>query len=257
MAEAPRQRFQGKVALVTGGNDGIGLATARAFAAEGARVMIAGRRADAGDAAAASIRDTGAEAAFVQADVTRAESVRAMVAACVERFGRLDVAYNNAGITGAVTTNIEDADEDVFDQVMAINVKGVWLSMKYEIPELLKAGGGAIVNCSSVAGLRGSPKTGAYYASKHAVNGLTKVAALENATRNIRVNAVCPGLVMTDLVHRGFAEAQDKLAMLTARIPMQRTGHVDEVAQAVLWLASDDAGFVTGTLVPVDGGTSV
>ena len=256
MASA-RRRFESKVALVTGGNDGIGLASARAFAAEGAKVMIAARRADAGEAAAASIRDAGGEAAFVQTDVTQADSVRNMVAACVEKFGRLDIAYNNAGITGAVTTNIEEADEDLFDQVMAINVKGVWLSMKYEIPEMLKAGGGAIVNCSSVAGLRGSPKTGAYYGSKHAVLGLTKVAALENAARGIRVNAVCPGLVMTDLVHRGFAEAQDKLAMLTARIPMQRTGQVEEVAQAVLYLASDDAAFVTGVALPVDGGTCV
>lgn len=257
MASEARQRFTGKVALVTGGNDGIGLASAKAFAAEGAKVMLAARRTDAGEAAAASIRDAGGDAAFVQTDVTRDDSVRDMVAACIDRFGRLDIAYNNAGITGAVTTNIEEADEDLFDQVMAINVKGVWLSMKYQIPEMLKVGGGAIVNCSSVAGLRGSPRTGAYYASKHAVLGLTKVAAMENAARGIRVNAVCPGLVMTDLVTRGFAEAQDKLAMLTGRIPMQRTGEVEEVAQAVLWLASDDAAFVTGAALPVDGGTSV
>lgn len=250
-------RFTGRVALITGGNAGIGLAAAHGFAAEGARVMIAARRRAQGEAAVAEIRAAGGVAAFVETDVTDARSVREMVAACVAEFGRLDVAYNNAGITGVVTTEIADADEAMFEQVMAVNVRGTWLAMKYEIPEILKAGGGAIVNCSSFAGLRGGPRSSAYYASKHAVLGMTKSVALEYAARNIRVNAVCPGLIMTDLVVNGFAGAEDKLAMLTARIPMQRTGRAEEVADAVLWLASEESSFVNGVALPVDGATAV
>ncbi|WP_114951754.1 glucose 1-dehydrogenase [Sphingosinicella terrae] len=250
-------RFEGKVALVTGGNGGIGLAAARAFAREGARVMIAARRRSQGDEAVESIRAAGGEAAFVETDVSDRDSVREMVRSCLGTFGRLDVAYNNAGITGHVTTEIADADEAMFDQVMAINVRGVWLSMKYEIPAILEAGGGAIVNCSSYAGLRGGPRSSAYYASKHAVLGMTKSVALEYAARGIRVNAVCPGLVMTDLIANNFAGAEEKLAMLTARIPMQRTGEPDEVADAVLWLASDESRLVTGIAMPIDGGTQV
>ena len=252
-----RMRFDGKVALITGGNAGIGLAAGHAFAEQGARVMIAARRRAEGEQAVAAIAAAGGEAAFVETDVTSSASVRAMVAACIARFGRLDVAFNNAGIPGDVTRDIAEADEDIFERVMAVNVRGVWLSMKYEIPEILKAGGGAIVNCSSFAGLRGGPRSSAYYASKHAVLGMTKSVALEYAARNIRVNAVCPGLIMTDLITSGFANAQDKLAMLTARIPMQRVGLPEEVANAVLWLASPESSFVNGAALPVDGATSV
>jgi NAD(P)-dependent dehydrogenase (short-subunit alcohol dehydrogenase family) len=257
MAERAKARFEGQVALITGGNAGIGLAAAHGFAAEGAKVMIAARRRPQGEAAVAEIKAAGGDAAFVETDVTDSASVKAMVAACISRFGRLDVAYNNAGIPGSVTTDIADADEAIYEQVMAINVRGVWLSMKYQIPEMLKVGGGAIVNCSSFAGLRGGARSSAYYASKHAVLGMTKSVALEYATRNIRVNAVCPGLIMTDLVTTGFAGAQEKLAMLTARIPMQRIGQAKEVADAVLWLASSESSFISGVALPVDGATSV
>jgi NAD(P)-dependent dehydrogenase (short-subunit alcohol dehydrogenase family) len=252
-----RMRFDGKVALITGGNAGIGLAAGHAFAGQGAKVMIAARRRAEGEQAVAAINAAGGEADFVETDVTSSASVQAMVAACVARFGRLDVAFNNAGIPGDVTTDIADAEEDTFERVMAVNVRGVWLSMKYEIREILKAGGGAIINCSSFAGLRGGPRSSAYYASKHAVLGMTKSVALEYAARNIRVNAVCPGLIMTDLVTNGFANAQEKLAMLTARIPMQRVGLPEEVANAVLWLASSESSFVNGVALPVDGATSV
>ncbi|WP_157219223.1 glucose 1-dehydrogenase [Flavisphingomonas formosensis] len=251
------RRFTGKVALVVGGTSGIGLAAAQAFAAEGARVMIAGRREAEGMGGVEAIRSRGGSAAFVQCDITEAASVEQMVARTVETFGGLHIAYNNAGITGTVNLFVEDADLAMFEQVMAINVTGTWLAMKYEVPAILASGGGAIVNCASVAGLRGSPGCSAYYGSKHAVLGMTKCVALENAARGIRVNAVCPGLVMTELVEQGFASAQDKLAMLTARIPMNRTGKPDEVAKAVLWLASEDSSFVNGVALPVDGATSV
>jgi len=252
-----QNRFEDKVALVVGGTSGIGLSTAQAFAAEGAKVMIAGRREAEGQEAVEAIRAAGGTADFVQTDITQAESAAAMVAKTVERFGALHVAYNNAGITGTVNLFVEDADLAMFEQVMAINVTGTWLAMKYEVPAILASGGGAIVNCGSVAGLRGSPGCSAYYGSKHAVLGMTKCVALENAARGIRVNAVCPGLVMTDLVEQGFAAAQDKLELLTARIPMQRTGRPQEVAEAVLWLASDDSSFINGVALPVDGGTAI
>lgn len=252
-----RQRFAGRVALVVGGNAGIGLATASAFAAEGAQVMIAGRRAAENETAVEHILRAGGIAASVEGDVTSADSLAAMVARTVETFGALHIAYNNAGITGTVNFFVEDADPAMYDQVMAINATGTWLAMKYEVPAILASGGGAIVNCGSVASLRGSPGASAYYAAKHAVLGMTKCVALENAARGIRVNAICPGLVMTDLVETGFASAPEKLAMLTAKIPMQRTGRPDEVAQAVLWLASEEASFVNGVALPVDGATSV
>jgi NAD(P)-dependent dehydrogenase (short-subunit alcohol dehydrogenase family) len=256
-AGAVGYRFEGRTALVTGGNSGLGLAAARAFALGGARVMLAARRREQGEEAVRSIRADGGEAAFVETDVTDSRSVRAMVAACVDRFGRLDFAYNNAGITGHVHTEIADADEEMFERVIATNVRGMWLSMKYEVPAILAAGGGAIVNCSSGAGLRGGPRSSAYYASKHAVLGMTKSVALEYAARGIRVNAICPGLTMTDIVATGFAEAPDKLAYLSGRIPMGRAGRPDEVGDVVTWLCSDESSFMTGAAIPVDGGTSV
>jgi NAD(P)-dependent dehydrogenase (short-subunit alcohol dehydrogenase family) len=252
-----RQRFDGRVVLVVGGNAGIGFATAKAFATEGASVMIAARRADMLDQAVAEIGAAGGIVAAVVADVTDPESMQAMVSRTVDRFGALHIAYNNAGISGTVHLNVEDAEIAMFEQVMATNVTGTWLAMRYEVPAILASGGGAIINCGSVASLRGSPGCSAYYGSKHAVAGMTKCVALENATRGIRVNAVCPGLVMTDLVETGFAAAPEKLAMLTDRIPMRRPGAVDEVAAAVLWLASDESSYVNGVMLPVDGAISV
>lgn len=251
------KRFEGKVCLVVGGNTGIGLATARAFADEGGKVMLAARREDALREAVEAISAAGGTADHVVADITSAESVEAMVRQTVERFGGLHVAYNNAGITGTVNLGVEDAELEMFEQVMAINVTGTWLCMKYEVPAMLASGGGAIVNCGSVASTRGSAGCSAYYGSKHAVAGMTKCVALENAARGIRVNAVCPGLVMTDLVEKGFAAAPEKLAMLTDKIPMQRTGRPEEIASAVLWLASEESSFVTGAMVPVDGASAV
>lgn len=258
MNERLRGRFSGKTVIVTGGNAGIGLASARAFAGEGAQVLIAARRRSEGEAAVAGIVAAGGVAAFVETDVTRAASVRDMVAACVERYGGLDVAFNNAGITGEVSAAIPDADEDLFDRVMAVNVKGTWLCMKYQLPEMLKRGGGVIVNCGSTAAIRGGAgRAGAYYASKHAIMGLTKQAAMEGATRNVRVNAVLPGMTLTEIIETSFANDQEKARLLFSRIPMARAAQPEEIARAVLWLASDESSYVTGSGVPVDGGVTI
>ena len=258
MSRGGHDRFTGKVVIVTGGNSGIGLAAARGFAREGASVLIAARRRTEGAAAAAQIQADGGVATFVETDVTRGESVRGMVAACVERFGGLDIAFNNAGITGEVSATIPEADEAMFDRVMAVNVKGTWLCMKYEVPEMLKRGAGVIVNCGSTAGIRGGAgRAGAYYASKHAIMGLTKQAAMEGATRNIRVNAVLPGMTRTEIIEKGFAADQEKAQLLFSRIPMARAAQPEEIASAVLWLASDESSYATGIGVPVDGGVTI
>jgi NAD(P)-dependent dehydrogenase (short-subunit alcohol dehydrogenase family) len=247
-------RFAGKVALVTGGNSGIGRHASLAFAREGAKVVVAARGVDEGERTVSMIREAGGEAMFVATDVTGAESVRAMVRACIERYGRLDAAFNNAGITGSVTDFIVDYDEEIFDRTVAVNLKGTWLCMKYEIPEMLRAGRGSIVNCSSTAGLRGGARASAYYASKHAIVGLTKSVALEYATNGIRVNAVCPGMIGTDMVAREFARAPEKFAVLKQKIPMARIGTVEEIAAAVLWLCADESSYVTGAALSADGG---
>jgi NAD(P)-dependent dehydrogenase (short-subunit alcohol dehydrogenase family) len=253
-SDRPAPRFAGKVAVVTGGNSGIGRQASLAFAREKAKVIVAARRADEGERTVALIREAGGEAQFVSTDVTRADSVQAMVRACIERYGRLDVAFNNAGITGSVTDLIADYDEETFDRTVAVNLKGTWLCMKYEIPEMLRAGGGSIVNCSSTAGLRGGARASAYYASKHAVVGLTKSVALEYAASGIRVNAVCPGMIGTEMVAREVARAPEKFAMLKQKIPMARTGTVEEIAAAVLWLSSGESSYVTGAALSADGG---
>jgi NAD(P)-dependent dehydrogenase (short-subunit alcohol dehydrogenase family) len=247
-------RFAGKVALVTGGNSGIGRQASIAFAAEGAKVVVAARRENEGAHTVELIRKAGGEAMFVASDVTRAESVRAMVHACVVSYGRLDVAFNNAGITGSVSDLIADYDEETFDRTVAVNLKGTWLCMKYEIPEMLRAGRGSIVNCSSTAGLRGGARASAYYASKHAIVGLTKSVALEYAAQAVRINAVCPGMIGTDMVAQQFASVPEKFAMLKQKIPMARVGTVEEIASAVLWLCADESSYVTGAALSADGG---
>ena len=245
--------FDGKVALVTGGGVGIGRATALAFAREGAQVVIGNRNIESGDEVVKAIQAAGGEASFLRTDVESEDDIKALVDHAVSTYGRLDVAFNNAGIEGLVAPLVDQTDDN-FRSVMNINVRGVWLSMKYQIPEMLKTGGGAIVNNSSVAGLIGFGGIGIYSASKHAVMGLTKVAALEYSAQGVRVNAVNPGVIDTSMVDRLADSLQTEKESLGSLHPIGRIGYPDEVANAVLWLCSEKASFVTGTAMPVDGG---
>lgn len=246
--------FDGDVALITGGSSGIGRATALAFAAEGAKVVVASRRGEESLETVRRIVDAGGQASFVKADVSISADVQAMVAQTIERYGKLNYAFNNAGIGGSMTPTAEYSEE-TFDQVIAINLKGVFLSMKYELPHIL-ATKGAIVNMSSVAGVVGGRVGVAYYASKHGVVGMTKAAALEYADKGIRINAVAPAVIKTPLTESaGFLDEKTQLgAMLLARHPMGRFGEAEEVAQAVIWLCSKHASFTTGHTLPIDGG---
>ena len=253
-APPERRRFSDKVALVTGGNSGIGREVSLALAREGAKVVVAARRPAEGEETVRLIRDTGGVATFIATDVTQASSVREMVRGCVDEHGRLDIAFNNAGITGSVAKDIVEFEESDFDLTVAVNLKGTWLCMKYEIPEMLRNGGGSIVNCSSTAGLRGGARASAYYSSKHAVIGLTKSVALEYAAKGVRVNAVCPGLTITDMMAERIATAPEKFTAIQQKIPMGRAGSVAEIANAVLWLCSDESTYVTGAVLSIDGG---
>jgi NAD(P)-dependent dehydrogenase (short-subunit alcohol dehydrogenase family) len=200
------------------------------------------------------IKETGGEANFVQTDVTKTTEVEALIAACVTNYGGLDYAVNNAGIEGTPFTLAAEYEEEIWDKVIDINLKGVWLCMKYEIPEMLKHGQGAIVNMSSVAGLKGGRMGVAYHATKHGVVGLTKAAAIEYAAQGIRINAVCPAVVETAMAERAFFHDKDITARTTAMHPMGRFGQPEEVASTVLWLCSEGASFITGHAHPVDGG---
>lgn len=240
------------VAFVTGGASGIGRATAVAFAKEGAKVAIADVR-DEGAETAEQIQKIGGEALFVHCDTSNEDEIKRAVQTTIERFGRLDHAFNNAGIEGLPGTTVDCTTEN-WDRVVDIDLKGVWLCMKHEIPQMLKQGSGSIVNCSSVAGLVGFPRIPAYAASKHGVIGLTRTTALEYATSNIRVNAVCPGVIETAMVERFIkADASAGQALLTGE-PIGRLGRPEEIADAVLWLCSDRSAFVTGHALAVDGG---
>ena len=243
-----------KVALITGGSSGIGRAAAVAFAKTGARVVVAARRRTEGETTLRLVEAAGSEGIFVPADVRHAAEVRAMVQACVEAYGGLDYAFNNAGIEGSAFVKTADYDEETFRQVIDVNLTGVFLSMKYEIPALLARGGGAIVNMSSVAGLIGGVVGAAYHASKHGVIGLTKTAALDYAKDGIRVNAVCPAVITTDMASRLFYQDPEVAKQIVAMHPMGRVGTVDEVANAVVWLCSDQSGFITGETLRIDGG---
>jgi len=248
-------RFDSKVVLVTGGTSGLGRDAAMAFAREGAKVMISARRPEPGAETVAMIRDRGGEARFVQADVSKPADAEAMVRACMEAWGRLDCAFNNAGIDGVPMVPTADYDTAVWNQVIGINLTGVFLSMKYEIPALLARGGGAIVNNSAVAGFKASKVVGsAYIASKHGVNGLTKNAALEYADKGIRINAVCPAMIRTPMSDRTLLRDQALEQRAISLHPIGRIGMPAEVTALVLWLCSDEASFITGTTIPVDGG---
>jgi NAD(P)-dependent dehydrogenase (short-subunit alcohol dehydrogenase family) len=248
------ESLHGKVALVTGGGSGIGRATALAFAREGAQVVVADVVVEGGEETVARIKHTGGAATFVKTDVARAAEVEALVAAAVATYGRLDCAHNNAGIEGVEAFTADYPEED-WDRVVAINLKGVWLCMKYELPQMQRQGSGAIVNTASIAGLVGAYRMPAYVASKHGVAGLTKAAALEYAKAGIRVNAVCPGVIRTPMVERFFFSRHPRAeTRLTAAEPVGRLGTPEEVAEAVVWLCSDAASFVTGHTMTVDGG---
>jgi len=247
-------RLEGRVALVTGGSSGIGLAAALAFAREGSTVVIASRDAQRGEAAALRVRDLGVEAVHVPTDVADPDQVAALVGRCVELFGRLDCAFNNAAIggPGALTADISEAD---FDRTIAVNLRGVWLCMKHEIAQMLQQDGGAIVNMSSVDGLTGSPYGAAYAASKHGVNGLTRSAAIEYGPAGIRVNAICGGGFATEMLARSYGH---DLAWVERyrwpAIPLGRLGRPEECAEVAVWLCSDAASYVTGLCIPLDGG---
>ncbi|HLX86795.1 MAG TPA: SDR family oxidoreductase [Terriglobales bacterium] len=245
--------LEGKVALVTGGTSGIGRETAVLFAKAGAKVVVAGRRAQEGNETVALVSDAGSEGLFVKADVSTSAEVEALVQKAVEKFGRLDIAFNNAGIEGAWVPITIQTEQD-FDRTIAINLKGVWLCLKYEIRQMLKQGaGGAIVNMASVAGLVGSAGAATYSATKHGVMGLTKSAALENARKGIRINAVCPAVIETPMADRIFgAPEMNKFAL--GLHPVGRFGVPSEVSEAVLWMCSERASFMTGQSLVLDGG---
>ncbi|MBW4617297.1 MAG: SDR family oxidoreductase [Desmonostoc vinosum HA7617-LM4] len=245
--------LQDKVALVTGGTSGIGRATAIAFGAAGAKVVFSGRRDTEGEKTAKLIRETGAECLYVHSDVSSEADIKALVQKTVATYGRLDCAFNNAGIEGFFKPLHEQSIED-FDNLMAINIRGLFLCMKYEIQHMLSQGSGAIVNNSSNSGLVGFPGNSLYTASKHAVMGLTRSAALDYAKQGIRINAVNPGSTTTEMLDRVFQKVGITADDFTAMIPMSRIGQAEEIAQAVVFLCSDAASYITGQPLSIDGG---
>jgi NAD(P)-dependent dehydrogenase (short-subunit alcohol dehydrogenase family) len=246
--------LQGKIALVTGGSTGIGKASSLAFAREGATVVVSDINVDGGEETARLIRESGGKAIFIKADVLLAAEVEALVNKAVATYGRLDCAFNNAGIAGAIGASTHEYPDESWDRVLGINLKGVWLCMRYEIPQMLQQGGGAIVNTASIWGLVGAPGAAAYVASKHGVVGLTRAAALEYAPQGIRINAVNPGTIRTPILDPFIAAIPEFESMMTARHPIGRIGMPEEIAEAVVWLCSEAASFVIGQNLPVDGG---
>lgn len=247
------KRLDGKIALVTGGSSGIGRAAALAFAREGAKVVIADVLIEGSEETVQIIEKSGGQAIFFKTDVSKSDEVEALIKKTAETYGRLDCAFNNAGVGGGRAATAKCTEEE-WDRVIEINLKGVWLCMKYEIQQMLKQAGGAIVNTASVAGLVGFQGTPAYVASKHGVVGLTKAAALEYATSVIRINAVCPGVIRTPMIDRIVAARPQMEEVYTAMHPVGRLGEPEEIAEAVVWLCSDAASFVTGHAMVVDGG---
>jgi NAD(P)-dependent dehydrogenase (short-subunit alcohol dehydrogenase family) len=249
-------RFSGKVAFVTGAANGIGRAAALAFAREGANVVVADISDEANQETARMVEGLGGRALAVRCDVTRAEDVKAALDEAVKAFGRLDFAFNNAGVEQPVTATA-DLTEEEWDRVVAINLRSVFLCMKYEVPLMLKHGGGAIVNTSSGAGVKGFAGQAAYAAAKHGVVGLTKSAALDYAKSNIRVNAVCPGIIATPMMERFTEGTPEGRQRVIAQEPVGRMGTPEEIAEAVVWLCSDATAFVVGHALVIDGGQTV
>jgi len=245
--------LKGRVALVTGGSSGIGRATALAFANEGAKVAIADVNAKDGEETVRTIEQAGGEAMFVSANVSKAADAEVLIERVVEKYGRLDCAFNNAGVDN-LHSPVGEVLEEEWDRVININLKGTMLCMRYEIPQMLAQGGGTIVNTSSVAGLIGSPKSPAYVSSKFGVVGLTRSAALDYANKGIRINAVCPGVTRTAIFEAYLKETPEAAAQISTQSPMGRVGQPEEIAAAVIWLSSDEASFVTGQALAVDGG---
>jgi NAD(P)-dependent dehydrogenase (short-subunit alcohol dehydrogenase family) len=248
--------FENKVALVTGAGSGLGLATAKAFAESGASVALADVNEKAVRSAAEELAAQGHKALAIHCDVADDAQVEAMVEQTVATFGRLDAAYNNAGIQNNVAETADATRED-FDRVIGINLRGVWSCMKFELRQMRKQGSGAIVNCSSIGGLVGAPRRGTYQASKHGILGFTKSAALEYAARGIRINAVCPGLIHTPMADRMMATQADAINAMLKDVPIGRLGRAEEIADAVLWLCSPAASLVVGHALAVDGGYTI
>jgi NAD(P)-dependent dehydrogenase (short-subunit alcohol dehydrogenase family) len=244
--------LDGKTAIVTGAASGIGRATAERFAAEGANVVVADVVVDGAEETADQIESDGGTAHVVEVDVTNSTQLEALVEETVEVYGSLDIAHNNAGIEGESVPTTEQSEEG-WDRVIDINLKGVWLGLKHEIPAMIETGGGSIVNTSSIAGLS-AVGPAAYTASKHGVIGLTRVAATEYAQEDIRVNAVCPGVIGTEMVQRSEEESSEQLEKFVQMQPLGRMGAPEEISNAVVWLASEEASFVTGNAYPVEGG---